>query len=153
MTDKRTRPPTDGLNEAEKAVSVLIGYTMGAAVVLPFDRVKSLMQVEDVAYKRGALGSAARILRTEGVRGLYRGGGVHMMIAPYTIFYYLLYDGIQTRGRALTASPASPDGHHFTPLGATLIVSSPPHVLSIPHPCPSRALPLQARGYHRPAAG
>lgn len=120
-------PPTDGFTEAEKAASVLIGYTMGAVVVLPFDRVKSLMQVDEVARKHGALGLAARILRTEGVRGLYRGGGVHMMIAPYTTFYYLLYDGIQARGRALTASPASPDGHHLVPLGTALAFFPPPH--------------------------
>mmetsp|Transcript_10711 Transcript_10711/g.35541 ORF Transcript_10711/g.35541 Transcript_10711/m.35541 type:complete len:311 (+) Transcript_10711:152-1084(+) len=117
-------PPTDGFTEAEKAASVLIGYTMGAVVVLPFDRVKSLMQVDEVARKHGALGLAARILRTEGVRGLYRGGGVHMMIAPYTTFYYLLYDGIQARGRALTASPASPDGHHLVPLVAAIAARS-----------------------------
>jgi hypothetical protein len=118
--DSVRRPATDGLTEVEKAASVLIGYTMGAAVVLPFDRVKSLMQVDEAARKRGALGLAAWTVQTEGVRGLYRGGGVHMMIAPYTTFYYLLYDDIQARGRALTASPASPNGHHSVPLGGVL---------------------------------
>ena len=34
---------------AERAVAALVGYSAGAAVVLPFDRVKSLVQVERAA--------------------------------------------------------------------------------------------------------
>jgi len=109
---------------AEKAAAVLVGYSMGAVVVLPFDRVKSLMQVDDVARRRGAVGLTRRILATEGLRGLYQGGSAHMLIAPYTIFYYLLYDDLRIRGRGLTATPAMPDGHHLVPLGAALVARS-----------------------------
>lgn len=105
------------LTESDKALSVLLGYSLGAAVVLPLDRLKSLMQVDEGARRAGAFGLARRIVRSNGVRGLYQGGGAHMLIAPYTIFYYLLYDGLQMRGRELTATPATREGHHLVPLG------------------------------------
>ena len=34
-----------GVSSLERAVSAFVGYSFGAVVVLPFDRVKSLLQV------------------------------------------------------------------------------------------------------------
>ena len=36
---------TGGVSSSERAVSAFVGYSCGAVVVLPFDRVKSLLQV------------------------------------------------------------------------------------------------------------
>ena len=39
------RDTTPGVSSFERAISAFVGYTAGAVVVLPFDRVKSLLQV------------------------------------------------------------------------------------------------------------
>ena len=41
----------------ERAISALVGYTCGAIVVLPFDRLKSLMQGRTVGIPRVAAAS------------------------------------------------------------------------------------------------
>ena len=46
---------------SERAVSALVGYTCGAVVVLPFDRVKSLLQVSAGARKTGAFAVAQKL--------------------------------------------------------------------------------------------
>lgn len=109
------------LTPTERAVSVLVGYSAGAVVVLPFDRVKSLMQVDAASRRLGALHLARRIVAADGARGLYQGGAAHMLIAPYAILYYLIYDAILTRGRAASATPTAPGGHHLVPLAAALV--------------------------------
>ena len=54
-------------------MSMLVGYTAGAVVVLPFDRIKSLMQVSDASRQQGATGVARTIIASQGIRGLYKG--------------------------------------------------------------------------------
>ena len=39
------QPSGTGVSSLERAVSAFVGYSCGAVVVLPFDRVKSLLQV------------------------------------------------------------------------------------------------------------
>lgn len=39
------QPSGTGVSSLERAVSAFVGYSFGAVVVLPFDRVKSLLQV------------------------------------------------------------------------------------------------------------
>ena len=69
------------MSAAERATAALVGYTAGAVVVLPFDRVKSLLQVSAESRKLGAVATAQRELQRHGVRGLFRGGTAHMLIA------------------------------------------------------------------------
>mmetsp|Transcript_65134 Transcript_65134/g.181090 ORF Transcript_65134/g.181090 Transcript_65134/m.181090 type:complete len:292 (-) Transcript_65134:41-916(-) len=101
----------DAVSAVERAISALVGYSCGAAVVLPFDRVKSLMQVSEAGRQKGALGLARSILTTHGLRGLYKGGLPHMLIAPYTVFYYSCYDELLGRS----------GGHPLAPLGAAVV--------------------------------
>lgn len=104
----------------ERAISALVGYCTAAAVVLPLDRIKSLMQVSDTSRRQGGVGVARTLLTQQGFRGLFKGGSVHLMIAPYAVLYYSLYDEILTRGRAATATSNEPSGHPLVPLGAAL---------------------------------
>lgn len=108
-----------GVSATERALSALVGYTCGAVVVLPFDRIKSLMQVSEAARKQGAVRLARSVYAANGVRGLYKGGGPHMLIAPYTVFYYSIYDELLERGRAATAKNGN-QGHALVPLAAAV---------------------------------
>jgi solute carrier family 25 protein 39/40 len=113
-------------------MSALFGYTCGAVVVLPFDRVKSLMQV-DAAYRRsGALSVARSIHARHGLPGLFTGGTAHMMIAPFTVFYYSLYDEALAKGRLATATEATPRGHTLVPLGAAIFGRTVETVVRMP---------------------
>ena len=132
----QTQQPVTGVSSLERAVSAFVGYSCGAVVVLPFDRVKSLLQVScqraasvqlhqrrgctacpaespsaapahrapplqvsPSARAQGALPLARQIWATQGLRGLYMGGGPHMLIAPYTVLYYSMYDELRCRGK------------------------------------------------------
>lgn len=55
----------------ERAVSALAGYVAGSMVVVPFDRVKTLMQASPGAHPP-AREVARNVWRKEGLRGLYR---------------------------------------------------------------------------------
>jgi len=75
----------------ERAVSALAGYVAGSMVVVPFDRVKTLMQASPGAHPP-ATQVARNVWRKEGLRGLYRGMDTQLLISPYTVIYYSLYD-------------------------------------------------------------
>lgn len=75
----------------ERAVAALTGYVAGSIVVVPFDRIKTLMQASPGAHPC-ARQLARDVLRTDGLRGLYRGMDTQLLIAPYTVVYYCLYD-------------------------------------------------------------
>lgn len=75
----------------ERAISALVGYVCGSSVVIPFDRVKTLMQATP-GHTPSARKVARAVFATSGVRGLYRGGDVHLMVAPLTVVYYTIYD-------------------------------------------------------------
>eukprot|EP00933_Yihiella_yeosuensis_P030371 TRINITY_DN24017_c0_g1_i1.p1 TRINITY_DN24017_c0_g1~~TRINITY_DN24017_c0_g1_i1.p1 ORF type:complete len:304 (+),score=39.64 TRINITY_DN24017_c0_g1_i1:135-1046(+) len=95
----------------ERAVSALVGYTMGAIPVLPFDRIKTLMQVSAQQGKHMSSVTVARSLfASQGVKGFYQGFGPHFMIAPYTMFYYTVYGELLAMG----------GGHPLAPLGAAM---------------------------------
>lgn len=96
----------------ERAVSALVGYTLGGFVVLPFDRIKSLMQVaaQEGKASSSSVQVARTLLQTQGLRGLYQGFVPHFMIAPYTMLYYSIYSELLTHG----------DGHPLAPLGAAV---------------------------------
>ena len=109
-----------GVSSSERAISAFVGYSCGAVVVLPFDRVKSLLQVSPVARVQGALPLAREIWATQGIQGLYKGGGPHMLIAPYTVLYYSMYDELRCRGVVATEGESGPGGHALVPLGAAI---------------------------------
>jgi len=94
-------------NAAERAVSAFVGYTMGAVVVLPFDRLKTMMQVAQLEGGKtvGSIPLARAVLRRQGLMGLYQGGGAHMLIAPYTVLYYTIYGELMLYG---AGSPWAP---------------------------------------------
>lgn len=95
----------------ERAVSALVGYTFGGFVVLPFDRIKTLMQVAaQEGRHRGSVAVAREVLRSQGMRGLYQGFQPHFMIAPYTMLYYSVYGELLSYG----------GGHPLAPLGAAV---------------------------------
>lgn len=66
------------------------------------------------------LSVARTVVATQGISGLFKGGVAHLLIAPYTVLYYSLYDEILTRGRAATATADGDGGHPLVPLGAAL---------------------------------
>lgn len=121
MPDDKDRPT---ISAGERAIAALNGYTVGAAVVLPFDRIKSLMQVSASHRQQGALASARQVMAKGGVAGLYQGGTAHMLIAPFTIFYYSLYDELLSRGRRATTETHGNGGHPLLPLGAAIVARS-----------------------------
>jgi len=104
-------------------VSALVGYTMGAVVVLPFDRLKTLMQV---AAQDGRHVTALQLARTvvseQGLRGLYQGAQPHMLIAPYTMFYYSVYSQLLGWDQ----------GHPLAPLGAAVLARTVETTLRMP---------------------
>ena len=112
--------PSADVSATERAASALFGYTMGAVVALPFDRIKSRMQVSGTARRMGAWALAQNLVATQGLSGLYKGATPHMLIAPYTVFYYSMYDELLSRGRAATASSGA-NGHPLVPLGAAIL--------------------------------
>ena len=64
----------------ERAVSALAGYVAGSMVVVPFDRVKTLMQASPGAHPP-AREVARSVWRKEGLRGLYRYSDHHWTIS------------------------------------------------------------------------
>ena len=127
------------ITATERAISALVGYSCGAVVVLPFDRVKSLLQVSTSSRQMGAVGLARHILATQGLRGLYKGTGPHMLIAPYTVLYYSMYDELLGRGRALTecssgsgGAPCVGGGHPLVPLAAACVARSAETTVRMP---------------------
>jgi len=43
-----------------------------------------------------------------------------MLVAPYSIFYYSVYDELLVRGRAVSTTRSHPHGHPLVPLGAAV---------------------------------
>mmetsp|Transcript_94572 Transcript_94572/g.300127 ORF Transcript_94572/g.300127 Transcript_94572/m.300127 type:complete len:307 (+) Transcript_94572:89-1009(+) len=119
----RKRGSEGDASATEHAISALVGYTMGAVVVLPFDRLKTLMQV---AAQEGRHVTALRLTRSvvaeQGLRGLYQGTGPHMLIAPYTMFYYSVYSQALAWGQ----------GHPLAPLGAAMFARGIETTLRMP---------------------
>lgn len=90
----------------ERAACALTGYIAGSFVVVPFDRVKTLMQA--APGKTPSPSSVAlEIFRTHGVRGLYRGLDTQLLIAPYTVLYYTIYDELLQLQQNRTFAPLS----------------------------------------------
>jgi len=69
----------------------------GKSVVAPLDRIKILMQTQNVKYRQlGILESLGRILRDDGVGGLFRGNGVQMLrIFPYGAIQFASYESFK----------------------------------------------------------
>ena len=115
------QPAAGPISSTERAISAFVGYTAGAFVVAPFDRIKSLMQVSEASRRQGGLTLARSVYATQGISGLYKGFSAHMLIAPYTILYYSVYDELLVAGRSATAETSGPDGHPLVALGAALV--------------------------------
>jgi len=82
------------VSAVERATSALAGYVAGSIVVVPFDRVKTLMQATPGERPR-AVDVARGVLAREGMRGIYRGLDAQLLIAPYTVLYYSTYDELR----------------------------------------------------------
>mmetsp|Transcript_75286 Transcript_75286/g.121547 ORF Transcript_75286/g.121547 Transcript_75286/m.121547 type:complete len:302 (-) Transcript_75286:242-1147(-) len=107
----------------ERAVSALVGYVMGGVVVLPFDRVKTLMQVAAQEGRHLTSFTLARsVVSSQGIRGLYQGFQPHFMIAPYTMLYYSIYTELLDQG----------GGHPLAPLGAAIVARTFETTLRMP---------------------
>lgn len=79
------------------------------------------MQVSDSGRRQGSFKLAQSIMATHGIRGLYKGGVPHLFIAPFTSFYYVIYEELLFQGKHLTADEKlAPDGHPLLPLGAAV---------------------------------
>lgn len=83
------------MDGVERAASALFGYCVGSLVVVPFDRVKTLLQAQPVVNRR-AVAVATEVARQAGLRGLYRGLDAQLLIAPFAVFYYSVYDELLT---------------------------------------------------------
>ena len=75
---------------------------------------------------------ASSIHARHGLPGLFTGGTAHMMIAPFTVFYYSLYDEALAKGRLATATEATPRGHTLVPLGAAIFGRTVETVVRMP---------------------
>lgn len=97
--------PSSYVVAVERAFSALVGYSFGAVVVLPLDRLKTLMQASSAETRVSAVSLARQVCARQGFPGLFQGWPSHMIIAPYTIFYF----SVTTRSlRAMVASIAWP---------------------------------------------
>lgn len=99
-------PPV--FSNAERALSATWGYFLGALVVLPFDRVKTLVQASPGTRP---LRVVRDVWSADGLRGLYRGFDAHMLIAPYNVLYYCIYDELLTLQ----------DRHPLAPLSSAVV--------------------------------
>lgn len=119
----RGREERPDVSAGERAVSALVGYSLGGVVVLPFDRLKTLMQVAATQGKGvGSVALCRQIVAEQGVRGLYQGAGPHMMIAPFTMFYFSVYGELLQRG----------GGDPLAPLGAAVCARTLETTLRMP---------------------
>eukprot|EP00405_Crypthecodinium_cohnii_P063071 CAMPEP_0195025924 /NCGR_PEP_ID=MMETSP0326_2-20130528/48934_1 /TAXON_ID=2866 ORGANISM="Crypthecodinium cohnii, Strain Seligo" /NCGR_SAMPLE_ID=MMETSP0326_2 /ASSEMBLY_ACC=CAM_ASM_000348 /LENGTH=310 /DNA_ID=CAMNT_0040047533 /DNA_START=231 /DNA_END=1160 /DNA_ORIENTATION=- len=112
------------VSSAERAASAFVGYALGAVVVVPLDRWKTLMQV---AAQRGEKVHAlvvGRHMASQGIRGIYQGAYPHMLIAPFTVLYYSVYDELMQR-QVFGSSP-------FAPLGAAVCARTLETTLRMP---------------------
>lgn len=91
------------------ALSSTMGASVVAAVVTPLDVVKIRLQAhvcpvgghspcEDPKHVEGSLDAARKIVRSEGVRGLWRGLNVTLLLAiPTTGVYFTLYEAFREK--------------------------------------------------------
>lgn len=116
----------------------LLAELVSCALWVPIDVVKERMQVQSTlaagkpsyAYT-GDLHAAATILRTEGLRGLYRGYGATVLsFGPFSALYFVYYEQLKGLAEAFSTSASTkrppPEGSTTTPLsfGAVLACSA-----------------------------
>lgn len=106
---RRCRRGSTGRKVFRNALSSTLGASVVAAVVTPLDVVKVRLQAhvcpvggafpcEDPKHVEGSLDAARKIIRTEGVRGLWRGLNVTLLLAiPTTGLYFTLYEAFRER--------------------------------------------------------
>ena len=93
---------------------------------VPVDVLKERMQVQGAmprstagaTWYTGAVDGAAQILRSEGLRGLYRGYGATLLsYAPYSAIYFAVYERLRAAGwrRAFGTTPLPPDAPPLPP--------------------------------------
>lgn len=99
---KTSGSASNGNLAAERAASAFVGYFVAAFLVVPLDRITRLMQAMPASLpaSASALTVSRLVVRRQGVGGLFQGLDSHMMIAPYTTFYYTIYDDFFQRTKA-----------------------------------------------------
>lgn len=75
---------------------------------------------------------ASDIYARHGLRGLFTGGTAHMLISPFTVFYYSIYDEALARGRHATTTETSPRGHVLVPLAAAVFGRTVETIMRMP---------------------
>ncbi|KAL8160841.1 hypothetical protein V2J09_012330 [Rumex salicifolius] len=105
----------DGLIEgmpvfAKELIAGGVAGGVAKSAVAPLERVKILFQTRREEYKSiGLLGSCAKIARTEGLYGFYRGNGASVArIVPYAALHYMTYE--QYRRWIILSFPNIPTG-------------------------------------------
>lgn len=79
----------------DRAVPISVGYCVCSFFVVPFDRVKTLMQAS--SSSQSARQTFRQVYEFQGYRGLYTGLNVQLMSMPFTILYYMLYEDSNAR--------------------------------------------------------
>lgn len=120
--------PVQTYSVFQNAVASTLGASAVAIVVTPLDVVKIRLQshvcpvagipCNDPMHVDGALDAARKIVRSEGVRGLWRGLRVTLLLTiPTTGIYFTLYDNF--RMRLERSRPDAPRGLSIVAAGAT----------------------------------
>jgi len=98
------RLPTQGGSFLVDFTSGLIAEVCSCVLWVPIDVVKERLQVQstlvrqlpDTALYKGNIDAALTIIRTEGLRGIYKGYGATLMsFGPFSAFYFLFYERLK----------------------------------------------------------
>lgn len=102
-------PPNPSSTIFRNALSSTLGASVVATVVTPFDVIKIRLQAhvcpvggtspcDDPHHVAGSFDAVRKIVRAEGVRGLWRGLNVTLLLAiPTTGLYFTLYEAFRER--------------------------------------------------------
>jgi len=91
-------------------MSGMLAETVCCIIYVPVDVVKERMQVQQQQYKqmkntsetyyRGSLDALQKILKTEGLRGIYKGYGATLAsFGPFSALYFMFYEQCKMRAR------------------------------------------------------
>lgn len=107
----------DALTPIEIFNAGIFSGTCVAAIVVPFYLVKCRLQVQQMSsaslHYKGPAALALHILRTNGIRGLYRGLCANLLTAPATGCYFVSYEYLT---RSLAPAGTSRDDVGFLPV-------------------------------------
>lgn len=140
-------------NSLEHAVAGSMGTVLSSLLVFPLERLKTLLQVKDAEPPEGRVAEATlqevflRVLRNEGVFGLYCGCAPTMQtVGASNFLYFFLFEGLKERF-ATTAGRREGVGAYAT-LAASAVAGA--LNMTVTEPLWRACVVLQAQSYSTP---